>query len=64
MSILREINTKNYGRYYSDGITSIKDLDLNKTLVHVLVFSFIILHANPTRYYTLAYSFDKVHGDI
>ena len=50
MSILREINTKNYGRYYSDGITSIKDLDLNKTLVPVLVFSFIILHAKPTRY--------------
>lgn len=64
MRILREISTKNYGRYYSDDITSIKDVDLDKILVHEIpCLSTFIYHIICKTSYAktpLRISFDKL----
>ena len=48
MSSLREINNKNHGRYCTDSIINIKDLDLDSILVYERryekIFSFFVLH--------------------
>ena len=47
MGELKEINVNKRGHCYSDEITSIKDLDLERFLFskdHVTIFSFTVLH--------------------
>ena len=64
MRILREISTRNYGRYYSDDITSIKDVDLDKILVHEIpclsTFIYHIICKTSHAKKPLRISFDKL----